>query len=61
MKIFERLIKDSFQYKRKNLRNNLKKYNLDIINKILQKNNYSLNNRAEEIPVFVYVEIANNI
>lgn len=61
MKIFERLIKDSFQYKRKNLRNNLKKYNLDIINKILQKNNYSLNNRAEEIPVFVYVEIANNL
>ena len=61
MKKFERLIKDSFQYKRKNLRNNLKNYNLDVINKILQENNYNLGNRAEEIPIYVYVEIANNL
>lgn len=61
MKKFERLIKDSFQYKRKNLRNNLKKYNLNIIDRILQENNYNLSNRAEEIPVYVYVEIANNL
>lgn len=56
MKKLERLIKDSFQHKRKNLRNNLKNYNLDIINKILQENNYNLGNRAEEIPIDVYVE-----
>lgn len=61
MKLFERLIKDAFQYKRKNLRNNLKKYDLDKIVDILIRNNYNLSNRAEEIPVDVYVEIANNL
>lgn len=61
IKIFDKLIKDSFQYKRKNLRNNLKTYNLDKVEEILNDNNYSLNNRAEDIPVDVYVEIANNL
>ena len=56
---FEKLIKDSFKYKRKNLRNNLKEYDLNLIESILNKNNYSLSNRAEDISVEVYVEIAN--
>lgn len=55
---FEILIKDAFQFKRKNLKNNLKKYDLEKINEILQKDNYSLNNRAEDIPVEVFIEIA---
>ena len=33
---FEKLIKDAFQFKRKNLRNNLKKYDLERISKILE-------------------------
>ena len=32
-----RLVRDSFQYKRKNLRNNLKSYNLSIIEDVLKK------------------------
>ena len=56
---FEKLIKDSFKYKRKNLRNNLKEYDLNLIESILNKNNYSLSDRAEDISVEVYVEIAN--
>lgn len=56
---FEKLIKDSFKYKRKNLRNNLKEYDLILIESILNKNNYSLSDRAEDISVEVYVEIAN--
>lgn len=56
---FEKLIKDSFKYKRKNLRNNLKEYDLNLIESILNKNNYSLSNRAEDISVEVYIEIAN--
>lgn len=59
--IFETLIKEAFQFKRKNLRNNLKKYDLEKLNKILEENNYSLNNRAEDIPVEVFIEIAKNI
>ena len=58
---FEALIKDAFQFKRKNLRNNLKKYNLSIIDEILKKNNYNLGNRAEEIPVDVFIEITKHI
>ena len=56
---FEKLIKDSFKYKRKNLRNNLKEYDLNLIESILNKNNYSLSDRAEDISVEVYVEVAN--
>ncbi len=59
--IFNKLVKDSFKYKRKNLRNNLKQYDLEKIDLILQKYNLSLNSRAENIPLNVFVEIANNI
>ncbi len=59
--VFERLIKDAFQFKRKNLRNNLKGYDLLKIEKVLKKNNYSLLNRAEDIPVEVFGEIAREL
>ena len=58
---FESFIKDAFRYKRKTLKNNLSKYDLVKIQNILDKYGYSLNNRAEAIPVSVYVEIVNNI
>ena len=61
MKCFEKLLMDAFQFKRKNLRNNLKKYDLGKIEEILKKYNYSLASRAEEIPVSLFVEIANNL
>ena len=55
---FEKLIKDAFQFKRKNLRNNLKNYDLKIIEDLLKKHNYDLSNRAEEIPVEIFIEMA---
>ena len=58
---FEEFIMDAFQFKRKNLRNNLKKYDLNLIQEILSKNNYSLSDRAEDIPVNVFIEIVRNI
>ena len=58
---FKQIVSDSFKFKRKTLRNNLKSYNLDNIQKILQKNGYSLENRAENIPVDVFVDLSNNI
>ena len=60
-KKFELLIKDAFQFKRKNLCNNLKKYDLLIIENILKKYGYTLESRAEEIPVEVFIEITKNI
>ena len=56
---FFKLVRDSFQFKRKNIRNNLKNYNLVLIEEILQKNGYQLTSRAEELPVEVFVEISN--
>ncbi len=58
---FEQLLKDSFQFKRKNLRNNLKKYDVNKIEKVLMQYGYNLSNRAEDIPVQVFIEIVKNI
>ena len=58
---FYKLIKDSFQFKRKNLRNNLKGYNQDKINEILKEYNKDLTARAEEISVEEFINISNNI
>ena len=58
---FEKFIKDAFQFKRKNLRNNLKNYNLDVVDNVLKQYNYNLNNRAEDIPVDVFIEIVKKI
>ena len=54
---FERLIKSAFQYKRKNLKNNLKNYDLSKIGKVLIDKGYNLLNRAEDIPIDVFIEI----
>lgn len=59
--IFDKLIKDAFKFKRKNLRNNLKGYDIDKISNILNINGYSLNDRAELIPVSLFVDIANSL
>lgn len=57
IKIFNRLVKDAFQFKRKNLKNNLKGYDLENIERVLKENGYSLNNRAEDLPVEVFVNL----
>ena len=59
--IFDRLIRDAFKFKRKNLRNNLKGYDLVKIEKILNNNNFCLSDRAEVIPISLFVEIANQL
>lgn len=56
---FEKLVRDSFQYKRKTLRNNLKNYNLKVVESVLNKYDYDLTVRAEALSVDVFVEIAN--
>lgn len=60
IKFFNQFIKDAFQFKRKNLKNNLFKYDLDKLTVILKKYNLSLSNRAEEISVKEFVSIVND-
>jgi len=56
---FKKLVHDSFKQKRKNLKNNLKEYDLIKIQDILEKYGYSLNNRAEDISYEIFVELVN--
>lgn len=58
---FNRIVKDSFQFKRKNLRNNLKKYDLTKIEEILRKYNKDLTVRAEQLPIEAFVDITNEL
>ena len=59
--LFVKFIRDAFQFKRKNLRNNLKNYNLEKILKTLEKYQLDLTSRAEELPLDVFIDIVNNL
>ncbi len=56
---FETILRDSFQYKRKNIRNNLKKYDLNVVEEVLKNHNLNLNSRAETFELEVFVDLAN--
>ena len=59
--VFFQLVRDSFQFKRKTLRNNLKKYDLQKIEEVLGKYDLDLNVRAEELSLEIFVEICNHL
>jgi len=58
---FFKLVRDSFKFKRKTLRNNLKGYDLDLIEKILNTYGYDLSVRAENLDINIFVDIANRM
>lgn len=58
---FFKLIRDSFKYKRKTLKNNLKSYDLEKIEEILNKHNMNLSARAEAISIEIFADISNNL
>lgn len=59
-KLYE-LIRESFKHKRKNLKNNLYNYDLDKINKVLNKYNKDLTFRAESLTIEEFIDISNEI
>lgn len=59
--IFFDLVRDSFKFKRKTLRNNLKGYDLVKVSEILEKYHLDLSVRAESLPLEVFVDISNNL
>ena len=61
IELFKKLVKDSFRYKRKNLRNNLSNYDLKNINDVLSKYGYDLTCRAENLSLDVFVDIVNEL
>ena len=58
---FIKLVNDAFQFKRKILKNNLKNYDLEVIDNVLNKYGYNLNSRAEELSVEIFIDICNQI
>lgn len=59
--LFLKVVRDAFQFKRKNLRNNLRGYNLDVIGKVISKYGLSLTDRAENVSLEVFIDIVNNL
>ena len=57
----DKLIKDAFKFKRKNLKNNLKGYDLAKIENVLNTKGYKLTDRAEEISIDIFVDIVNEL
>ena len=61
IKFFNKLVKDSFRFKRKTIKNNLNGYDLNIVNNVLSKYGLDINYRSEVVPYNVFVEIANEL
>ena len=59
--LFRALVRDSFLYKRKTIRNNLKKYDLSVIENVLNKHGFDLSVRAEALSLEIFVEMANEL
>ena len=60
-KVFFKLVKDAFKQKRKTIRNNLKQYDLNVIEKVLKKHEYDLTVRAEQLSIDIFIEISNEL
>ena len=59
--LFFKIVRDSFLHKRKTLKNNLKSYNFEIISNVLSEYGFNDNVRAEQIPMEVFIKIANSL
>lgn len=60
-KLFFKLIKDAFHMKRKNIKNNLNNYNLDVISNVLKTYGLSLQDRAENVSLDCFIDISNSL
>ena len=56
--LFFELVRNSFRFKRKNIRNNLKNYDLKKVEEVLKKHNKDLTARAEELELDIFIDLA---
>ena len=61
IELFKNLVRDSFRYKRKTIRNNLKGYDLDIIENVLKKYGFGLDCRAEVLGLDIFIDMCNEL
>ena len=60
-KFFYKLVRDSFRFNRKTIKNNLYDYDLDVVSKVLSLHGLDLSCRPSMISIDIYCEIANNL
>lgn len=60
-KLFFRIVKDSFRFKRKSIKNNLKLYDSAIVASALEENNFTMNHRAEQITLDTFIDISDKL
>ena len=60
-KLFFKLVRDAFTQKRKNLRNNLRGYDLEKVESILNEMGLDLNVRAEALSIEQFAKIVNGL
>ena len=58
---FKKFVRDCFLHKRKNIKNNLKKYDLEVVSRVLNKYGFDLNVRAEALSLDIFIEIVNEL
>jgi 16S rRNA (adenine1518-N6/adenine1519-N6)-dimethyltransferase len=56
-KNFDIFLKESFQFKRKTLKNNLKNYNFDLLKSYFNQNNLNYSVRAEDLTIENFINI----
>lgn len=59
LSFFFQFVRDSFKFKRKNLRNNLKNYNLEILEEALSNIDMDLTVRAEQLTLENFIFLSN--
>ncbi len=59
--LFYKLVRDSFCFKRKTLRNNLGSYDLDKVLRVLKRYGFDLSVRAEQLDEKIFCEISNEL
>lgn len=57
--LFKKIVRDSFRFKRKTIRNNLKQYDLEKIEFVLKKYGFDLGARAENLSLDIFIDIVN--
>lgn len=60
-KFFYKFVRDSFKQKRKTLKNNLKSYDIKLVNDAFLELNLPPNIRAEELSIEMFINLSNNI
>ena len=55
---FKKIVKESFQFKRKTINNNLKKYDKTKLEQVLNNHNESLTSRAEDLDLDTFMDLS---